>query len=180
MEHMEKMTGVFDGENLILRDGKMIPLSTIQRCRIEMLPYLEFPITVQDDVKGTIESEGRIIYPVTADNKHENNDLVYGSVRQTRIGHFFNKETKAVIRKPDLKNPHQVTTLGYRKITLEMKNGEEIKVEFDGNGVELPEEATVIINRDEKIPLKPLFDRPSHFINIIKKSGIEVYYFNTP
>lgn len=177
---MEKMTGVFDGHNLLLKDGSRIPLNTVQRCRIEMLPYLQFPITIQDEVKGPIESDGRIIYPVTAENKHDNNDLVYGSVRQTRIGHFLDREMAQVVRKPDLKNPHQVTTLGYREITLEMKTGEEVTVQFDGNAIELPDEAKVMVNRHEKIPLEPFFDRPSHFINIIKKAGIEVYYFNAP
>lgn len=180
MTHMEKMIGVFDGENLILKDSTKVPLKEIKRCRIEMLPYLQFPITIQDESKGAIESEGRIIYPVTAETKHDNNELVYGSTRQTRIGHFLDREQKQVIRKPDLKHPHQVTTFGYREVTLEMKNEKEITVQFDGNVIDLPEEATVIVNRGEKIPLVPFFDRPSHFINIIKKAGIEAYYFNKP
>lgn len=173
---LDAIKGVFENERLVLANGKKVSLTDIWRARIELVPYLLFPVTEEIEENVFEEGDGRILYPVTTDNYLNKGQMVYGESRTTRIGHFLSQGDTTIVRKPDLKNPHKVKTLGYRKLVLEMKDKTEIEVLFDGNSIELPELVTNLKQNDETTALVPFFDRPSEFINILKKEGIEVYY----
>ncbi|WP_275470715.1 hypothetical protein [Vagococcus proximus] len=173
---LDAIKGVFENERLVLANGKKVSLTDIWRARIELIPYLLFPVTEEVEENVFEEGEGRILYPVTTDNYLNKGQMVYGESRTTRIGHFLYKGATEVVRKPDLKNPHKVKTLGYRKLVLEMKDKSEVDVVFDGNSIELPKSVTILKQSGEATALVPFFDRPSEFINILKKEGIEVYY----
>lgn len=172
---MEVMPGVFDGENLILRNRELVPLSEISRSRLELKPYLLFPVEVVGDDGENEEIRMGILYPHTVDRELGTNKLVYGEVRQTRIYHFLDEGSSEIQRKPDLRKPHHVTTLGYRQLIIEMKDGTEIEVAIDGNCRYLAQGVTKLHNGPNLDDLEELFDRPSEFANIIKKAGLEVY-----
>lgn len=172
---MDVLPGVFDGIHLILQDGELVPLSEISRGRLELKPYLQFPVEVIGEDGEMEESEMEVLYPHTAETAYEKNELVYGTDRPTRIYHYLAEDTQTVVRKPDLRQPHHVKTLGYRHLVLEMKDGSEIVVDVEGNcRYRLPEVAG-LDNGQEVLPLAEFYDRPSAFVDIIKKTGLEVY-----
>lgn len=174
-KRLETMLGVFDGEHLLLSNHKLIPLKDVNRGCIELKPYLMFPVEMVG-VDGEYEEIPMlIIYPHTSDREFGANQLVYGEVRQTRIHHFLIEGNNAVQRKTDLRKPHHVTTLGYRHLTLEMNDGQEIEVAIDGNCRHIAPGITQLYDGCNRIELIEFFDRPSEFVNIIKKAGIEVY-----
>ncbi len=172
---MDVVEGLFDGEALILNDGSLVPLKEIRRARIELHPYLLFPVKMEQADGSYEEDEAAILYPHTVDRELDKGALVYGEKRPTRILHYVPYEGHMIVRKPDLRHPHTVKMLGYRELIIECMDGSEIRVDFDGNCYHVPQGVTTFLNGQEEVRLKEFFDRPSELANIIKKAGIEVY-----
>ena len=172
---MEPIKGLFDGTNVLLKDHTEIPLTEIKKVRIEIEPYLLFPVC-QETVSGSfIDIDTQIIYPYTVEKNVDKHQLVYGKKRQTRIMHYIAYGSNEIRRKPDLRRSHTVQLIGYRHVTLELKNRKEITVDFDGNCIIMPEEAIQLNDGQEIKPLVEFYDRPSELINVFKKAQIEVY-----
>ena len=172
---MDIIPGVFDGTNLILSNQELIPLAEINRARLELKPYLLFPVEVVGPDGEYEETRMEIIYPHTVDREFGANQLVYGERRQTRIYHYLAEDTHTVKRKPDLRHPHYVKTLGYRQLVLEKLDSNEVIVQIDGNCHHISPGVSELNSGQEVVQLVEFFDRPSEFANIIKKAGLEVY-----
>ncbi|MGY3748185.1 hypothetical protein ACWN8P_13080 [Vagococcus salmoninarum] len=172
---MEIIEGLFDGQGVILKDKTHVLLKEIWRGRLELRPYLLFPVKSELADGELTDTETGILYPHTVDRELDKSQLVYGEKRPTRILHLIPFGGRKIIRKPDLRNPHSVKILGFRRLILEKLDGTEIQVDIDGNCYELPEGVDSLVNGREEQPLAPFYDRPSDLANIIKKAGIEVY-----
>ena len=172
---MEIVPGIFDGENLIVNHDERVPLSEITRGRLELRPYLLFPIETVNAAGELEECDCGILYPHTVEREYERYQLVYGEERSTRIYHLLEAEKQAIGRHTDIRHPHHVTTLGYRHLFLEMQDGSEIVVTIEGNCDHVPPQFTQLENGRTTVPLVAFFDRPSELANVIKKAGLEIY-----
>lgn len=172
---MDVVEGIFDGDAIILKDESSVPLKDIRRARIELHPYLLFPVKLEQADGSYEEEETAILYPHTVDRELDKGALVYGEKRPTRILHYVPYEGNRIVRKPDLRHPHTVKMLGYRELIIERQDGTEVRVDFDGNCYHIPQGVTTLLNGQEEVELEEFFDRPSELANIIKKAGIEVY-----
>ncbi|MGX6978307.1 hypothetical protein ACWN8V_03405 [Vagococcus elongatus] len=170
---MENIERVFDGEHILLSNGKKIPLKKIRQVKIVVAPYLIFQVWRQkgDCFEQTLM---KVIYPSSTEKGYDKEQLVQGEIRPTRSIHYFTEGSKQIKRKIDLKNPHKVKLTGHRNLILELLDGEEEKVSFDGDCMNRLEEITQIERDGAVVPVTDFFDRASYILEVIKKQGLPV------
>lgn len=170
---MENIKRVFDGENILLSNGEKIPLKKIKQVKIVAAPYLVFQVFRQknDCLEQTLMS---VIYPCSSDKVYDKEQLILGEVRPTRSVHYFIEGSSQIKRKIDLKNPHKVKLTAHRDIVLELLDGEEKKVSFDGECMNRLEGINQIERDGEVVPAADFFDRASYILEVMKQQEVPV------
>ncbi|UQF71248.1 hypothetical protein M2901_00960 [Vagococcus lutrae] len=163
---------VYENGQFILNDEIIIDEKDVKQVKIEMDPYLLFPVMIQTE-DGEERTTSQIVYAHTGEIEATREGIMQGQVRSTRSVHYL-KENGIVKRELDLKHVHKVKLLASRKLRVLLHDGTQHEVLGEGNCLNKQDSMSCLVLREEEVPLVEFFDRPSELLNVMKKLKISV------
>lgn len=164
---------LLDGLYIKLHNDQKIELTNVKKITIKLLPYLVFHVNKYNGSERE-RTPMKIVMPFTGEKKPDKQALICGEIRNTHSIHYIDTVSKSVKRKLDLLMPHKVEVTGHRHLFIEMNNGENIEVGFDGNCINLIDGIEQLQIGDHFEEPVEYFDRASEILNVAKKQHIKI------